>query len=139
MRGGSSMTKATKVKQLQFMMSDRAGRLSEITAALAGAKVNITNICAYGMEQEATFMLTVDSNAKAKKALAPLGVHVKENDVVIVEMQNKPGELQKVAKKIGDAGINIIYMYGTSAGARSGNCIFATSDDARAIKLINKK
>jgi hypothetical protein len=133
------MTKAKKVKQLQFMMSDQAGRLSEITAALAGAKVNIANICAYGMEQEATFMLIVDSNAKAKKALAPLGTEIKEHDVVIVEMQNKPGELQKVAKKIGDAGINIYYMYGTSSSARSGNCIFATSDDAHAIKLINKK
>ena len=133
------MTKAKKVKQLQLMMSDQPGRLSEITAALAGAKVNISNICAYGMQQEATFMLTVDSNAKAKKALAPLGVEVKEYDVIIVEMPNKPGELQKVARKLGDAWINIIYMYGTSADARSGNCIFATSDDAQAIKLINKK
>ena len=62
-----------------------------------------------------------------------------EYDVVIVEIPNKPGELQKVAKKIGDAGINIMYMDGTSAGGRSGNCIFATSDDAQAIKLINKK
>jgi hypothetical protein len=134
-----TMAKAKKVKQIQFMMSDQPGRLSEITAALAGAKVNINNICAYGMQQEATFMLTVDSNAKAKKTLAPLGVEIKEQDVVIVEMPNKPGELQKVAKKIGDAGINILYMYGTSAGARPGNCIFATSDDAKAIKLINKK
>jgi hypothetical protein len=133
------MAAAKKVKQIQFMMSDRPGRLSEITAALAAAKVNINNICAYGMQNEATFMLTVDSNAKAKKALAPLGVEIKENDVIIVEMPNKPGELQKVAKKIGDAGINIIYAYGTSAGGRSGNCIFATSDDAQAIKLINKK
>jgi hypothetical protein len=89
------MTKAKKVKQIQFMMSDQPGRLSEITAALAAAKVNISNICAYGMQQEATFMLTVDSNAKAKKALAPLGVEIKEYDVVIVAMPNKPGELQR--------------------------------------------
>ncbi len=133
------MTKAKKVKQLQFMMPDRAGLLSEITTALAGAKVNIGNICAYGMQGEATFMLTADSNAKAKKALAPLGVEIKENDVVAVEMPNKPGELQKVAKKIGDAGINILYTYGTTTAGRSATCVFATSDDASAIKLINKK
>src|SRR5512147_1111393 len=116
------MAKAKKVKQIQFMMSDQPGRLSEITAALAAARVNINNICAYGMQQEATFMMTVDSNAKAKKALAKLAVDLKEYDVVIVEIPNKPGELQKVAKRIGDAGINIMYMYGTSAGGRSGNC-----------------
>ena len=132
------MAKAKKVKQLSFMMPDRAGLLSEVATNLAGAKVNISNICAYGMQGEANFMLTADSNAKAKKALAPLGVEIKEYDVFVVEMQNKPGELQKVAKKIADAGINIIYMYGTTVSGRSATCVFTTSDDAKAVKLINK-
>ncbi len=133
------MGKAKKVRQLQFMMPDKAGLLSEIATALANAKVNITNICAYGMQGEATFMLTADSLAKAKKALKPLGVEVKEFDVVAVEMPNKAGELQKVAKRISDGGINILYVYGTAASGRSATGIFATSDDALAMKLINKK
>lgn len=132
------MAKAKRVKQLSFMMPDRVGLLSEVTTNLAGAKVNISNICAYGMQGEANFMLTADSNAKAKKALAPLGVEIKEYDVLVVEMQNKPGELQKVAKKFVDAGINIIYLYGTTVSSRSATCVFATSDDAKAVRLINK-
>lgn len=132
------MAKAKKVKQLSFMMPDRSGLLSEISAALAGAKVNVNALCAYGMQGEANFMLTSDSNAKAKKALAPLGAEIKEHDVFSVEMPNKPGELQKVAKKLADAGINIIYMYGTTGAGRAATCIFTTSDDAKAIKLINK-
>ena len=68
------MAKAKKVKQLSFMMPDRAGLLSEITAALGAKKVNIGAVCAYGMQNEATFMLTADSIAKAKKALTKLGV-----------------------------------------------------------------
>jgi hypothetical protein len=132
------MAKAKRVKQLSFMMPDRVGLLSEVTTNLTGAKVNISNICAYGMQGEANFMLTTDSNAKAKKALAPLGVEIKEYDVLVVEMQNKPGELQKVAKKIANAGINIIYLYGTTVSSRSATCVFATSDDAKAVKLINK-
>ena len=133
------MAKAKKVKQLSFMMRDRAGLLSEITTTLASAKVNINAICAYGMQGEANFMFTPDSMAKAKKALAKLGVvELKENDVFAVEMTNKPGELQKVAKKIADAGINIIYMYGTTTAGRSATCVFATSDDAQAIKTINR-
>lgn len=132
------MAKAKKVKQLSFMMPDRAGLLSEITTTLASAKVNINAICAYGMQGEANFMFTADSLAKAKKALASLGVELKENDVFAVEMTNKPGELQKVAKKIADAGINIIYMYGTTSAGRPATCVFATSDDVQAIKTINR-
>jgi hypothetical protein len=134
----TTVVKAKKVKQLSFMTPDRAGLLSEITTALAGAKVNISNICAYGMQGEANFMLTTDSNSKAKKALSPLGVEFKEYDVFAVVMPNKPGELQKVAKKLADAGINIIYIYGTMGGGRTATGIFTTSDDAKAIKLINK-
>ncbi len=132
------MGKAKKVKQLSFMMPDRAGLLSEITAVLAGARVNVSALCAYGMEGEANFMMITDSNARSKKALIRLGAEVKEHDVFAVEMPNKPGELQKVAKKLADAGINIIYMYGTTGTGRTATCIFTTSDDVKAVKLLNK-
>lgn len=132
------MAKAKKVKEIGFTMPNKVGLLSEITTAIAGAKVNITAICAYGMEESAYFMLTTDSNAKAKKVLAPLGMAIEEKDVVEVEVQDKPGELQKVAKKIADAGIDIEYMYATAGAAKKETCIFMTSDNAKAIKVINK-
>lgn len=132
------MGKAKKVKQLNFMMPDRVGLLSEITAVLAGAKVSVNHLCAYGMQGEANFMLITDSNARAKKALKPLGIEIKEYDVVAVEMSNKPGELHKVAKLVADAGINIIYMYGTTGGGRVATAIVTTSDNAKAIRLINR-
>jgi hypothetical protein len=132
------MAKARKVKQISFEMPDRPGLLSDITSAIAGGKVNITAICAYAMENKAYFMLNIDSTAKAKKALAGLGLTLKEEDVVGVEMLNRPGELYKVAKRIADAGINIVYMYGTAGPGRSSTCIFKTSDDKKVINLINK-
>jgi hypothetical protein len=132
------MAKAKKVKQLSFTMPSRAGLLSEVSATVAGAKVNINSICAYEVENNGRFMLTTDSNARARKALAKLGAEAKEEDVVAVEMPNKAGELQKVAKKIADAGINISYAYGTTVTGKSSTCVFKTSDDAKAIKVINK-
>ncbi len=89
------MAKARKTKQISFTIPNKIGLLSEIATAIAGAKVNIGAICAYGMENTAYFMLTTDSNAKAKKAIAALGFGIEEEDVVEVEMANKPGELQK--------------------------------------------
>ena len=90
------------------------------------------------MEGRAYFMLITDSNAKAKKALTSVGVNVKEEDVISVEMPNKSGELQRVAKKISDAGINIHYIYGTAGAGKTSVCIFKTADDKMAIKVINK-
>ena len=131
------MAKARRAREISFTRPNKVGLLSEVTTAIAKAKVNITAICAYGMENNAFFMLTTNSNAKAKKALTPLGMAIEEKDVVEVEMSNKPGELQKVAKKIADAGIDIAYVYATAGGGKT-TCVFRSADDQRAIKVINK-
>jgi hypothetical protein len=132
------MAKAKKSKQLSFTMPNRVGLLSEISTTIANAKVNINAICAYEMEDKAYFVLITDKNAKAKRALGPWGIEIKEEDVVAVEMPNRAGELLKVAKKVADAGINIKYMYGTAGAGKSSICVFKTADDKKAIKVINK-
>lgn len=132
------MAKAAKVKLLSFCSPDRVGLLCEVATALAGAKVNMSIVCAYGMENQAYISLLPDSLARAKKALAALGFDLLEEEVVGVEMPNKVGELQKVAKRLADAGINIEYVYGTTGAGKSAICIFKTSDDKKAIRLINK-
>lgn len=132
------MAKGKKVKQVSFTLPTRAGLLSDVTGALVKAKVNITSICAYEMAKNAYFMLTTDSAARAKKSLAFLRIGLEEEDVVVVEMPNKVGELQEVARRISDAGINIDYMYGTAAAGRSSTCVFKTSDDKKAVRVVNK-
>jgi hypothetical protein len=99
-------------------MPNKVGLLSEVTTAVANAKVNINAICAYALENNAFFNLITSSNTKAKKALAPLGFGIEEKDVIQVELPNKPGELQKVAKKIADAGLTLI-LYATAGGGKA--------------------
>ena len=131
------MAKARKVKEIRLSMLDKVGLLSEVTTAIAKAKVNINTICAYAMENHAFFMLTTSSHARAKKALAPFGFGMEEKDVIQVEIPNKPGELQKVAEKIADAGVGIEYMYATTGGGKA-TCILKTVDDQKAMKVIRK-
>jgi hypothetical protein len=132
------MAKAQKAKQINLTLPNRVGLLSDVTAAIAGAKVNIKAINGYEKNDNAVFVMTTESNAKAKKALASLGGTITEEDVIEVEMPNKAGELQKVTRKIADAGINIKYVYGTTAVAKSGICVIKTEEDKKVIKLINK-
>jgi hypothetical protein len=132
------MAKAVKTRLISFDMKDRPGLLSEVTAALARAKVNITAICAYAWDDTAYFDMTTDSNPKAKKALAALKLKPEEEDVIVIEMPNKVGELQKVAKVIAEGGIDIYYMYATSSAGRTSTAVFGTSDNRKALRLINR-
>jgi len=132
------MAKAKRSKQLSFALANRVGLLSKVSTALTDAKINMHAICAYGMGKQAYFMVVTDKNAKAKKALGKLKKNIAEEDVISVEMPNRVGALQKIAKKIADAGIDIIYMYGTAGTGKASICVFKTVDDKKAIKVINK-
>lgn len=132
------MAKARKTRQLFFSIRNRIGLLSEITGLMSAAKVNITGLCAWGMDNKAFFMMTTDNHVKAKKALSKLRIKVNEEDILTVEILNKPGELEKVSKKIADAGIDIFYVYGTAGSGRTAICTFRTSNDRRALALLKK-
>jgi hypothetical protein len=132
------MAKAGKAKILSFSMDDRPGLLAEVTDALAAAKVNIAAVCAYSWDHTAYFDILADSVAKARSALRGLKIKPEESDAISIEMPNKVGELKKAAGALADAGINIDYMYGTASAGRSSVCILSTSDDRKALKILNK-
>jgi hypothetical protein len=131
------MAKVTKMKQLSFSLPNKIGLLSELTSFITGAKINIEAICAYGMGEEGYFMLVTDNNAKAKKVISHMGVEVKTEDILAVEVPNKMGELQQLAKKISNAGIDISYIYGSPVKSRM-TLILKTADDKKALKALSK-
>ena len=131
------MTKAMKRKQLSFTLPDRIGLLSEVTAFITAAKINIEAICAYGMGDEGYFMIITDNNIKAKEVISQMGVEVKAEDVIAVEVPNKLGQLQQVAKKISDAGIDISYIYGSPVKQKM-TLIIKTANDKKALKALAK-
>ena len=106
---------------------------------IAGAKLDISAFCATDAGPNAEFMLFTGKNAKAKKALAPLGAEVKEQDAVCVEIPNKPGRLHKVVKKIAEAGINVRFSWATAFSGKTATVVLLTSDDAKTIATINAK
>ena len=131
------MAKALKMKQLSFSLPNKIGLLSELPSFITGAKINIEAICAYAMADEGYFMLVTDDNAKAKKVISHMGAEVKMEDVIAVEVPNKMGQLQQVAKKISNAGLDISYVYGSPVKSRM-TLILKTADDKKALKALRK-
>lgn len=131
------MAKALKAKQIRFVLPNRIGLLEEVSASVSAAKVNITAVAAYEQGKTAVFMLITDSGAKAKKVLAKMGAEISEEDVMLLEMPNRVGELQKIAGKIAAVGIDIKEIYGTTGSGRTSTCVIRTGDDRKALKILN--
>ena len=130
------MAKASKVKHLIFSLPSKIGLLSEISSFITAAKINIEGICAYEMGDQGFFMLITDNNTKAKKILSAMGAEVTSEEIITVEMPNKLGELQKVAKKISDAGIDITYLYGSPTKGKM-TIVLKTANDKKALKVLS--
>lgn len=131
------MTRAERTKQIRVVLPNRIGLLEEVAAALAAAQINILAVAAYEKGDTGVFMFITDSGAKAKKVLTRMGAEVSEEVVILLEMPNRVGVLQKAAGKIAAAGINIREMYGTTGSGRTSTCVIRTADDKKALKILN--
>ena len=62
------------------------------------------------------------------------------NDVVAVEIEDKPGSLAKMLKPLKDANIQVIYTY-AFVGFQPGSAImiFSFSNNDKAIKVLKQK
>lgn len=131
------MVKAIKAKQLSFSLPSKIGLLAEVSALITAAKINIEAICAYEMSEQGFFMLMTDNPTKTKKILSHMGAEVSTDEVIAAVLPNKIGQLQKVAQKISDAGIDILYIYGSPVKGKM-TLILKTSNDKKTLKVLNE-
>jgi len=61
-----------------------------------------------------------------------------ESEVLMIEGDNRPGSLARIAHKMADANINIEYCYcATPPDAKKGVIILRTSNAKKALKILN--
>jgi hypothetical protein len=111
-------------------LDDQPGELARLGQVLGEAGVNIEGFCAIASAggQAETHVLIEDA-AVAFDALAAAGIEiVLEQEVAVVPVEDRPGELGQVSRKLGDAGVNITLAY-LATGTR---LVFAADDFAKA-------
>lgn len=131
------MARATVGKELHFVTKNETGVLGRVTVALAQQEVYIIHMLAYESGAQANFQIITRDNEKAKKAISYFVTNVEERDVLIVEFENRVGTLAPVVKLLGNEGIGVHYVYGTSGDGFKIVGVFSTEDNVRAAELIN--
>ena len=125
-----------RAKELKVRVQDRPGALGEVAAALAEKKINLRGVNAWVEGNEGIVRLVADKAAAAKKALAAKGWQVQEQEVVELELADKPGTLAEKAIALGRAGVNITHVFVGTGGARKATVFLGVSDVARALKAL---
>lgn len=89
------------------------GALAEVAAAISDAGVNIAAATCLGAGDRAELHILVKHAEAAKHALAiSHGVAVsREREVVVVDVEDRPGVLADLTRKIARAGVNVDLVY----------------------------
>ena len=97
---------------LVIEVDDEPGALARVAAAISDAGVNISAATWTGPSSRAEMHILVPHAEAARHAcrISSLAV-TREREVVVVEVDDRPGVLADLARKVADAGINIDLVY----------------------------
>jgi hypothetical protein len=129
-------------KEIVVTAPNKIGILADMSRIMADHGINIEGVAGYEAGNEAKIMLVVDDTLRAVEALQKKGyTKSKENEVIVLDLENKPGALKNVTAMLAADKINIRYTYGTSCSEKcaTARLILATSENEKALVLLKKK
>ena len=125
-----------RAKALKVRVPDRPGILGEVASALGANGINLVAVHGYSEKGQGLLCLVVDKLAAAVKVLKGRGLDPQEDDILEVQLADRPGTMGEVAKTLGDAGINIKYVFVGTARGRKVTVYLAVEDLAGAVKTL---
>jgi hypothetical protein len=120
--------KAAIATDLTVILEDRPGELARLGELTGQIGVNILGMCALTGEGKGYIHLLVadEKAAAARTALEDAGMGVADaREVLVVDIEDRPGTLGEMARRFADASVNIELAYTTFGGVR---LVVATDD-----------
>jgi len=99
-------------KDLTVVLEDRPGTLADIGETLGKAGINIDGLCGFPCQGKGVIHILVEDAAAARRALEEKGLEVRdERQVLVLEIEDRPGAFGDVTRRIAKAGVNIDLAY----------------------------
>lgn len=126
-----------KIKQFSVFMPNKPGALTRLAALFSEKHINILGIASEVRDDSGLVRIALENDAEAAATLSAAGFSSVETHILSVEVDDKPGELLRVAAALADGKINITTVYGTSVhGAASSRILIAAQNIDKALSII---
>jgi hypothetical protein len=114
------------MKDLTVVLEDRPGELAKLGEATGAAGINIEGMSGQTREGRGEIHILVEDAQAAREALSGAGIEVQdERDALVVEVEDRPGTMAEVARKLAAEGVNVEFAYATFGGT---NVVFGVGD-----------
>lgn len=106
------MRSSSPMRDLVIHVANQPGALANVTAAISDAGVNLAAATYTGSGEMADLHILVKHAEATRRVLEPAGLTVTdEQEVVVIEAEDRPGVLADLARRVADAGVNLNLVY----------------------------
>ena len=130
------MTGATRQIEITVRSRGRPATLGRLMAITVSCGAEVLAACSYWDDTGPVVKLVTEDALRTKRALESAGFECRSNTVVLVETPDKPGLPALLAGKLNVAGIGVLYYYSFQSEENRSYVVVKTSDDDRAIYLL---
>jgi hypothetical protein len=124
------------ISQYTVFLPNVPGALSKFVELFANEGINIIGIASEIRDDSGVVRIAVDADLKVSHILTGAGFTTIETSMLSVELPDKPGELLRLTKILGENNINITTVYGTSLGGASGRLLLNVTDADKALEVL---
>jgi len=118
---------------LSVILEDNPGELARLGEATGQNGINVQGMAAFTGDGRGVIHLLVDEPDRARAALDEAGIGIAdEREALVVDVENQPGSLGELARRLAEASVNIELAYTTFGGVR----IVIVTDDLDAARSV---
>ena len=127
-------------KEFTVLLEDRPSTLGKLCRALADHEVNILALQSFPIREKFVTRFIVDNPQTAKTVLDREHLTYSETTIVQIKILHRPGEIARLASRLGEANININYAYcGLEPGTNAPLVFLAVADVGKAASLLEQR
>ncbi|NLX77799.1 MAG: ACT domain-containing protein [Clostridiaceae bacterium] len=129
------------IKQISIFIENKHGRLAKVTGILGDNDIDIRALSIADTTDFGVLRLIVNDPGKASQILVDNGFTVSINDVIAIEVEDKPGGLAKTLSVLDRKGISIEYMYAFvgNSSPNSALVIFRVEEPEKALEILKSE
>jgi len=124
------------MKQITILTKREPDELTRVATLLGEAGINIEVIDAEQLEETGLIVVSVDRYDAALRLLADSGLRAISQDVLVIRLEDKPGALAAVAKRLHDAMVDVRSMHILRRERGSSLVSLVVTDHAKARKIL---
>ena len=128
----------SKGVQLTVYIDNRKGTLATLAQFLGKHGVNIYGLTLADTEGHGYARLIVDDTEKARQLVEDSGELVGARDVLLVRVQNEPGQLGRVLAALAARNLNIEYGYSSGGPDDEKGLVLVPSDMESALEALTE-